>query len=154
MTLDDAMRCIDAGVKGIAVSNHGGRRQDHTAGTAEVLPAIAAKLKGKIPILTDGCVATGSDILKYLALGADVVMVKPAGSYLDILRTVADSVDVPVWAYQVSGEYSMVEAAAAAGWIDRDRAILETLTGIRRAGASTVLTYWATEVAGWLREGR
>jgi isopentenyl diphosphate isomerase/L-lactate dehydrogenase-like FMN-dependent dehydrogenase len=75
MTLDDAMRCIDAGVRGIVVSNHGGRRQDHTAGTAEVLPAIAAKLKGKIPILTDGCVATGTDVLKYLALGADVVMV-------------------------------------------------------------------------------
>jgi isopentenyl diphosphate isomerase/L-lactate dehydrogenase-like FMN-dependent dehydrogenase len=75
MRVDDAMRCVDAGVAGIAVSNHGGRRQDHTAGTAEVLPAIAAKLKGKVPILTDGCVATGTDILKYLALGADVVMV-------------------------------------------------------------------------------
>jgi 4-hydroxymandelate oxidase len=75
MRVDDAVRCMDAGVRGIAVSNHGGRRQDHTAGVAEVLPAIAAKLKGKIPILTDGCVATGSDVLKYLALGADVVMV-------------------------------------------------------------------------------
>jgi len=75
MTLDDAMRCMDAGVAGIAVSNHGGRRQDHTAGTAEVLPAIASKLKGKIPILTDGCVGSGTDVLKYLALGADVVMV-------------------------------------------------------------------------------
>jgi isopentenyl diphosphate isomerase/L-lactate dehydrogenase-like FMN-dependent dehydrogenase len=75
MRLDDAMRCVDAGVAGIAVSNHGGRRQDHTAGTAEVLPAIAAKLKGKVAILTDGCVATGTDVLKYLALGADVVMV-------------------------------------------------------------------------------
>lgn len=75
MRVDDAMRCVDAGVAGIAVSNHGGRRQDHTAGTAEVLPAVAAKLKGKIPILTDGCVATGTDVLKYLALGADVVMV-------------------------------------------------------------------------------
>ena len=75
MTLDDAMRCVDAGVKGIAVSNHGGRRQDHTAGTAEVLPAIASKLKGKVTILTDGSVATGTDVLKYLALGADAVMV-------------------------------------------------------------------------------
>ena len=75
MRVDDALRCVDAGVAGIAVSNHGGRRQDHTAGTADVLPAIAAKLKGKIPILTDGCVATGTDILKYLALGADAVMV-------------------------------------------------------------------------------
>jgi hypothetical protein len=75
MRVDDALRCVDAGVAGIAVSNHGGRRQDHTAGTAEVLPAIAAKLKGRIPILTDGCVATGTDVLKYLALGADLVMV-------------------------------------------------------------------------------
>ena len=75
MTLDDAMRCMDAGVAGIAVSNHGGRRQDHTAGTAEVLAAVASKLKGKIPILTDGCVASGTDVRKYLALGADLVMV-------------------------------------------------------------------------------
>jgi 4-hydroxymandelate oxidase len=75
MRLDDAMRCVDAGVAGIAVSNHGGRRQDHTAGIAEVLPVIAAKLKGKVPILADGCVATGVDVLKLLALGADVVMV-------------------------------------------------------------------------------
>jgi 4-hydroxymandelate oxidase len=75
MRADDALRCVDAGVAGIAVSNHGGRRQDHTAGTAEVLPAVAAKLKGKVPILTDGCVASGTDVLKYLALGADLVMV-------------------------------------------------------------------------------
>jgi len=75
MALDDALRCIDAGVAGIAVSNHGGRRLDHTPGTAEVLPAIASRLKGKIPILTDGCAQTGIDVLKYLALGADVVMV-------------------------------------------------------------------------------
>lgn len=75
MTLDDAMRCVDAGVAGIVVSNHGGRRLDHTPGVAEVLPGIASKLKGKIPILTDGCVATGHDVLKYLGLGADVVMV-------------------------------------------------------------------------------
>jgi len=75
MTLDDALRCIDAGVAGIAVSNHGGRRQDHTAGIAEVLPAIASKLKGKVAILADGCVQSGTDVLKYLALGADVVMV-------------------------------------------------------------------------------
>jgi isopentenyl diphosphate isomerase/L-lactate dehydrogenase-like FMN-dependent dehydrogenase len=75
MTADDALRCIEAGVAGIAVSNHGGRRQDHTPGTADVLPAIADKVKGKVPILTDGCVQTGTDILKYLALGADIVMV-------------------------------------------------------------------------------
>jgi porphobilinogen synthase len=79
--------------------------------------------------------------------GADMVMVKPALSYLDIVRQVADAVEVPVAAYQVSGEYSMVEAAAAAGWIDRERTILETLTSVRRAGATSVLTYWAVEVA-------
>ena len=83
--------------------------------------------------------------------GADVVMVKPAMSYLDVLADVAATSPVPVWAYQVSGEYAMVEAAAANGWIDRDRAVLETITGIRRAGADAVLTYWAVEVAGWLR---
>jgi porphobilinogen synthase len=85
-----------------------------------------------------------------LAEGADLVMVKPAMSYLDVLTRVADAVDVPVAAYQVSGEYSMIEAAARNGWIDRDRAVLESLTSIHRAGASIVLTYWATEVAGWL----
>jgi porphobilinogen synthase len=82
-----------------------------------------------------------------LAEGADMVMVKPALPYLDVLRKVADTVDVPVAAYQISGEYAMVEAAAANGWIDRDRTILETLTSIRRAGANMILTYWATEVA-------
>ena len=86
-----------------------------------------------------------------VAEGADAVMVKPAGAYLDVVRAVADAVDVPVAAYQVSGEYAMVEAAAAQGWIDRERIILEQLTGIRRAGAGMVLTYWATEAAGWLR---
>ncbi|MGW4638211.1 porphobilinogen synthase [Sphaerisporangium sp. NPDC004334] len=82
-----------------------------------------------------------------LAEGADAVMVKPALAYLDILRQVRDSVDVPVAAYQVSGEYAMVEAAAANGWIDRDRIIMESLIAIRRAGADMILTYWATEVA-------
>jgi porphobilinogen synthase len=79
--------------------------------------------------------------------GADIVMVKPALAYLDIIRRVADAVTVPVAAYQVSGEYAMVEAAAANGWLDRDRAIMETLTAIRRAGADIILTYWAVEVA-------
>jgi porphobilinogen synthase len=82
-----------------------------------------------------------------LAEGADMVMVKPAMPYLDVLYKVAQSVDVPVAAYQISGEYAMIEAAAANGWIDRDRAIMEALTGIRRAGANMILTYWATEVA-------
>ncbi|MCR8576494.1 porphobilinogen synthase [Streptomyces sp. Isolate_219] len=89
--------------------------------------------------------------LRELALdleeGADMVMVKPALPYLDVLAKVADSVDVPVAAYQISGEYAMIEAAAEKGWIDRDKAILETLTGIKRAGANMILTYWATEVA-------
>jgi porphobilinogen synthase len=83
--------------------------------------------------------------------GADILMVKPALSYLDVLSDIASISDVPVWAYQVSGEYAMVEAAAANGWIDRERVIEETLIGARRAGADAVLTYWATEVAGWLR---
>ncbi|HVM27627.1 MAG TPA: porphobilinogen synthase [Mycobacteriales bacterium] len=87
-----------------------------------------------------------------VAEGADAVMVKPAGAYLDVVRAVADAVDVPVAAYQVSGEYAMVEAAAERGWIDRRRIVLETLTGIRRAGAGTVLTYWAVEAARWLAE--
>ncbi len=79
--------------------------------------------------------------------GADVVMVKPALGYLDVVRRVRDAVQVPVAAYNVSGEYAMVEAAAAHGWIDREAAILETLTSIRRAGADVVLTYWAAEAA-------
>ena len=87
------------------------------------------------------------EVAQDLAEGADAVMVKPALPYLDIVARVADAVRVPVAAYQVSGEYAMVEAAAANGWIDRDRAILETLTAIRRAGAGTVLTYWAVEAA-------
>jgi porphobilinogen synthase len=82
-----------------------------------------------------------------LAEGADIVMVKPAGSYLDVLSEVAAVSDVPVWAYQVSGEYAMLEAAAANGWIDRERAIVETVTAIRRAGADAVLSYWAVELA-------
>lgn len=84
--------------------------------------------------------------------GADIVMVKPAMAFLDVLREVRDAVDIPVWAYQVSGEYAMIEAAAANGWIDRRAAILESLLSIRRAGADAVLTYWATEAARWLRD--
>ena len=85
------------------------------------------------------------EVLLDLAEGADLVMVKPAMSYLDVVRRVAEAVTVPVAAYQVSGEYAMVEAAAANGWIDRERAILETLTSVKRAGASMILTYWAIE---------
>lgn len=88
-----------------------------------------------------------------VAEGADVVMVKPALPYLDVLSAVAAAVDVPVWAYQVSGEYAMVEAAAAAGMIDRRAAVLETLLSVHRAGAGAVLTYWAVEAARLLRAG-
>ena len=86
-----------------------------------------------------------------IAEGADVVMVKPAGSYLDVLADVAATSSVPVWAYQVSGEYAMIEAAAANGWIDRERAIDESVLSIKRAGADVVLTYWALELAERLR---
>ncbi|MGH3488966.1 MAG: porphobilinogen synthase, partial [Actinopolymorphaceae bacterium] len=86
-----------------------------------------------------------------VAEGADLLIVKPALGYLDVVRRVKDAVQVPVAAYNVSGEYSMVEAAAAQGWIERERAILEILTSIRRAGADVVLTYWAVEAARLLR---
>jgi porphobilinogen synthase len=88
------------------------------------------------------------------AEGADIVMVKPAGSFLDVLADVADTVSIPVWAYQVSGEYAMIEAAARQGWIDRRRAIEESVLSIKRAGAEAVLTYWAVELAAWLDESR
>ena len=84
--------------------------------------------------------------------GADIVMVKPALAYLDVLADVRSAVRVPVAAYNISGEYAMVEAAAAHGWIDREAAIVETLTSIRRAGADIVLTYWALEAATSLLE--
>ncbi|KIF76058.1 delta-aminolevulinic acid dehydratase [Streptomyces sp. 150FB] len=95
--------------------------------------------------------ANAREAMRELALdleeGADMVMVKPALPYLDILARIADEANVPVAAYQISGEFAMIEAAAEKGWIDRDAAIMETLTGIKRAGAGTILTYWATEVA-------
>jgi porphobilinogen synthase len=88
-----------------------------------------------------------------IAEGADIVMVKPAMSYLDVLADTAAVSSVPVWAYQVSGEYSMIAAAAENGWIDRDRTIYETVLGIRRAGADAVLTYFAIELARILAAG-
>jgi porphobilinogen synthase len=103
-------------------------------------------------------IANGDEALREVALdiaqGADMVMVKPAMSYLDVVRRVREMVDVPVGAYQVSGEYAMVEAAAAHGWLDRESVIIETLTSIRRAGADIVLTYWAAEAARLLRSFR
>ncbi|PQZ99248.1 porphobilinogen synthase [Arthrobacter sp. MYb224] len=89
-----------------------------------------------------------------LAEGADMVMVKPAMSYLDIVSDIAQLSPVPVSAYQISGEYAMIEAASANGWIDRRAAVLESLLSIRRAGAQQILTYYAAEVAGWLNEGK
>ncbi|MBT7982657.1 MAG: porphobilinogen synthase [Akkermansiaceae bacterium] len=83
--------------------------------------------------------------------GADMVMVKPAGPYLDVLANISTNVKVPVAAYQVSGEYLMIESASAAGWIDRKAVVMESLTGIHRAGASAILTYYAKSVAKWLK---
>ena len=88
-----------------------------------------------------------------IAEGADIVMVKPAMSYLDVLSDTAAISSVPVWAYQVSGEYSMIAAAAANGWIDGERAMYESVLGIRRAGADAVLTYFAVELAKSIAAG-
>ncbi len=101
--------------------------------------------------------AAAKDALREVLLdideGADIVMIKPALGYLDVIASVAAAVQLPVAAYQVSGEFAMVEAAAANGWLDRDRVIMETLTAIRRAGADIILTYWAAEVARRLVTG-
>jgi porphobilinogen synthase len=98
--------------------------------------------------------ANGRDAVHEVELdideGADIIMVKPAMSYLDVVRAAADISPVPVAAYQVSGEYAMISAAAANGWVDLQTVALETLTSIRRAGAGIVLTYWAADVSSWL----
>jgi len=99
--------------------------------------------------------ANGNEALREVALdiaeGADVVMVKPALAYLDIVRRVKEKFSVPVAAYNVSGEYAMVKAAAANGWLDEKAVVLEMMTAFRRAGADLILTYWAKDVARWLR---
>ncbi len=82
--------------------------------------------------------------------GADVLMVKPALPYLDVIRAVRDEFDLPVAAYNVSGEYAMVKAAAEAGWLDERAAAVESLTAIRRAGADLIVSYWTKELAGWI----
>ena len=87
-----------------------------------------------------------------LAEGADFIMVKPAQPHLDVVAAAAEVSPVPVAAYQISGEYAMIEAAAAHGWIDRKASIVESVLSIRRAGADTVLTYWAAELARWIQE--
>jgi porphobilinogen synthase len=101
--------------------------------------------------------ANGDEALREVALdiqeGADAIMVKPAGPYLDIVRRVKEKFGYPVAAYQVGGEYVMIKAAAERGWIDGDRAMMETLIGIRRAGADCILTYFATTAARLLRRG-
>ena len=98
--------------------------------------------------------ANGDEALREVALdiaeGADMVMVKPALAYLDIARRIKDHFRVPVAAYNVSGEYAMVKAAAARGWVDERRIVLETLTGFKRAGVDMILTYHALDVARWL----
>lgn len=117
--------------------------------------AVASSLTGdRRTYQQDG--RNGREALREIALdideGADIVMVKPAMAYLDVVRAAAEISPVPVAAYQVSGEYAMISAAAANGWIDRRAAVLESLTSIRRAGADIVLTYWAAEAAQWLQQ--
>ncbi len=101
--------------------------------------------------------ANGDEAIREVALdlaeGADIVMVKPALAYLDIIHRVKQTFGVPVAAYNVSGEYAMVKAAAANGWIDERRIVLETLTSMKRAGTDMILTYHALDVARWLRQG-
>ncbi|MEI6521185.1 MAG: porphobilinogen synthase [bacterium] len=93
------------------------------------------------------------EVLADISEGADIVMVKPALPYLDIIRDVRESCNLPIAAYQVSGEYSMIKAAAEKGWIDEPRAVIETLTSIKRAGADIIISYYALDVAGWMGEG-
>ena len=113
--------------------------------------AVNSSLQGDRRTYQQDAARSVSEALAEVALdvaeGADIVMVKPALPYLDVLRAVADASPVPVAAYQISGEYAMVEAAAERGWLDRDRAVVETLTSIKRAGASLILSYWAAEFA-------
>jgi porphobilinogen synthase len=99
--------------------------------------------------------ANAREALREVALdvaeGADVIMVKPALPYLDILRQVRDHFDLPTAAYNVSGEFSMIKAAAQRGWLDERRVALESLTSIKRAGADMIITYWAKDAIRWLR---
>jgi porphobilinogen synthase len=92
------------------------------------------------------------EVLEDAAEGADMVMVKPAATYLDVVRDVRGATDLPLAAYHVSGEYSMIKAAAERGWLDERQAMIETITAIRRAGADIIITYAAMDAAGWLRE--
>jgi len=115
--------------------------------------AVGSSLQGDRRTYQQGA-GNGRDAVREIALdideGADIVMVKPAMAYLDVVRAAADMSPVPVAAYQVSGEYAMIKAAAANGWLDCRSAALESLTCIRRAGADIVLSYWAADAARWL----
>ena len=112
-----------------------------------------SRLEGKVALITGAARGQGrSHALRLAEEGADIIMVKPALSYLDIIREVKDAIHSPVSAYQVSGEYAMIKAAAARGWLDERRAVLEALTSIARAGADMAITYFAKDVARWLAE--
>jgi porphobilinogen synthase len=141
--LDDAGR-PDVGILGYAVKYA-------SAFYGPFREAVNSSLQGDRKAYQQDYARTAREALAEVALdvaeGADIVMVKPALPYLDVLRAVADASPVPVAAYQISGEYAMVEAAAERGWLDRERVIAETLISIRRAGASIILTYWAVEAA-------
>ena len=105
-------------------------------------------LKGHVAFITGAARGQGrAHAVKLAAEGADIIMIKPALAYLDVIRAVSDDVNMPIAAYAVSGEYAMIEAAAANGWIDKERVVLETLTGIRRAGADMIITYHAPYAA-------
>ena len=117
--------------------------------------ADSAPAARRPPRLPDGSRPTRDEALREALLdvaeGADIVMVKPALPYLDVIRRVKERTEMPVAAYNVSGEYAMIKAAAAAGYLDERAAVLEALTGIRRAGADIVITYHAKDVARWLQ---
>jgi porphobilinogen synthase len=140
----DAAGSIDTGILGYAPKYA-------SAFYGPFREAVNSSLQGDRRTYQQDASRTVAEALAEVALdvaeGADMVMVKPALPYLDVLRAVADASPVPVAAYQISGEYAMIEAAAERGWLDRDRAVVETLTSIKRAGASLILSYWAAEFA-------
>jgi porphobilinogen synthase len=137
-----------AGLTGVAILSYAVKYASAFYGpfreAAESTPSFGDRRSYQMDPAAAGAVR---EVALDVAEGADMVMVKPALPYLDVLASVRAATDLPVAAYQVSGEMAMLEAAAANGWVDRERAMLETLVAIRRAGADIVLTYWATEVA-------
>ena len=141
----------DAGYTGVAILAYAAKYASAFYGPFR--EAVASTLSGDRRTYQQH-IGNGREALREIELdlaeGADMVMVKPAMGYLDVVRAAAEMSPVPVAAYQVSGEYSMISAAAANGWIDGQSAVLESLIGIRRAGADIVLTYWAAQAAGWL----